>query len=70
MDELLDQAGRETNTEKRKALYAEFQAMVAEELPVDWTHTLPYHTIFNKNLDNPPLTVWSTSSPLDELYWK
>ncbi|NKC15464.1 MAG: ABC transporter substrate-binding protein [Gammaproteobacteria bacterium] len=70
VDELLDRAGRETDVEKRQALYAEFQKIVADELPVYWTHTLPYHTIYSKKLGNPPLTIWGTSSPLDSLYWK
>ena len=69
VDGLLAKAAVELDQAKRKALYAKFQEIVAEELPVYWTHTLPYHTIYNKKLANPPETIWGTSSPLDELSW-
>lgn len=70
VDELLEMAGKENNPEKRKALYAEFQQIVAEELPVYWTNTLPYHTITSSNVGNPPRGIWATSAPLDRVYLK
>ena len=42
----------------------------ADELPVYWSHTVPYHTIYNERIGNPPRTIWGTSSPLDEIYVK
>ena len=69
VDDLLAKAAVELDVQKRQAIYSEFQKIVADELPVYWTHTLPYHTIYNKKLGNPPLSVWGTSSPLDEMYW-
>jgi peptide/nickel transport system substrate-binding protein len=70
VDELLDMAGKENDPEKRKALYAEFQEIVAEELPVYWTNTLPYHTITSTSVGNPPRGIWATSAPLDRVYLK
>lgn len=70
VDELLEMAGKEVDPDKRRALYAEFQAIVAEELPVYWTNTLPYHTITNTKVGNPPRGIWATSAPLDRVYLK
>ncbi len=68
VDALLDQAGQEMDPEKRKALYSRFQKIVAEDLPVYWTYTLPYHTVANRNVGNPPKSIWGTCAPLDEVY--
>ncbi len=54
---------------KRKALYAEFQKIVTQELPVAWTFEVPYHTLYHTDLGNPPMTVWGAMAPLDEVYW-
>lgn len=70
VDELLESAGKEPDAAKRKALYSEFQKIVADELPVYWTNTLPYHTVYNNKVGNPPLGIWSSSSPLDNTYLK
>lgn len=70
VDELLEMAGKESDPAKRAALYAEFQQIVSEELPVYWTNTLPYHTISNKDVGNPPRGIWATSSPMDRVYLK
>lgn len=70
VDELLEQAGQEMNLEKRKALYAEFQKIVVDELPLAWINVLPYYTVVHKGLANPPLTIWGMMAPMDELYWE
>ena len=63
-------AGKKSDPAKRKALYAEFQQIVSEELPLYWTNTLPYHTISSKDVGNPPRGIWATSSPMDRVYLK
>ncbi len=68
IDAMLAQAGRELDAVKRKALYSDAQKILADELPVYWVHTLPYHTVSNKRVGNPPRTIWGTSSPLDQIY--
>ncbi len=70
VDELLEMAGVETDAEKRKALYAEFQEIVANELPVYMINALPYHTVYSDKVGNPPLGIWASSSPLDLTYLK
>ena len=70
VDDILNQAGRESDPAKRKALYAKFQHIVAKELPVYWSYTLPYHTIYSSKVGNAPRGIWATCSPLDQLYLK
>ncbi|MEL6966191.1 MAG: ABC transporter substrate-binding protein [Pseudomonadota bacterium] len=70
VDELLDMAGKETDPAKRKALYAEFQKITADELPVYWLNTLPYHTIYNDKVGNPPKGIWASSAPMDRVFLK
>ncbi len=70
VDAILEKAGKEIDPEKRKALYSEFQKIIVNDLPVYWTNTLPYHTIYNKKVGDPPLGIWATSSPMDMTYIK
>ncbi len=70
VDELLAMAAVETDVAKRTALYAEFQEIIAEELPVYHTNTLPYHTVYSDKVGNPPLGIWGTSTPIDMTYLK
>lgn len=70
IDELMAAAGQEIDPDKRAALYKEFQEILADDLPVYWTNTLPYHTIYNKKVGNPPLGIWSSSSPYDLVFLK
>lgn len=70
IDEILAAAGRENDAAKRKALYAEFQQLIANELPLYVTNALPYHTVYSNKIGNPPLGIWATSSPLDRTYLK
>lgn len=70
VDEILALAAVESNAEKRKALYQEFQTIIADELPVYHTNTLPYHTIYSGKVGNPPLGIWGTSTPIDMTYLK
>ena len=70
IDDLMERAGKESDPEKRAALYAEFQQILAEDLPVYWTNTLPYHTVYRDEVGNPPLGIWASSSPMDLVYLK
>jgi peptide/nickel transport system substrate-binding protein len=69
VDEILGKASVEKDFAKRKALYAEFQKIVTQELPVAWTFEVPSYTAYHKDLGNPPLTVWGAMAPFDEVYW-
>ncbi|MBC6442144.1 MAG: ABC transporter substrate-binding protein [Rhodobacteraceae bacterium] len=68
VDALASMAAVELNPEKRKVLYAEYQQIIADELPVYHINTLPYHTVYSDRVGNPPLGIWATSSPLDLVY--
>lgn len=67
VDELLAKAGQEMDPAKRKALYTTFQEIVTDELPVAYINLLPYHTAYKKQMENPPLTIWGTMSPMDNI---
>ena len=68
VDAILDQAGRELDPTRRKALYSEFRKLVADELPVYWACTIAYHTVSNKKVGNPMYGIWGGSEPADEVY--
>ncbi len=69
VDRILGEAAVETDPEKRKALYAQFQQIVAEDLPIYWINTLPYHTAYDKRLSGAPSGIWGTMHPMDTVYW-
>lgn len=70
VDELMEMAGSETDPAKRKALYSEFQKIVADDVPVYHAYALPYHTIHSDKVGNAPRGIWATVSPLDRVYLK
>ena len=47
VDELLDNAALETDPDKRKALYKEFQQIIADDVPLHFLHVVPYYTVHN-----------------------
>lgn len=70
LDEIMEKASVEVDLAKRKALYAEFQQILTEDLPLIWTHEAPYQTIYHKDLRNVVTSVWGSMSPSDKIYWK
>ncbi len=68
-DQLLNSAAIEPDLAKRKALYAEFQKIVTDELPVAWTNEEPLYTIYDAKLEGIPLSVWGALAPFDEMRW-
>lgn len=68
VDELLQQAGSETDPRKRKALYVEFQKILSEELPFTWTNEEPLHTLYSSRIGNVPQSVWGALQPMDKVY--
>jgi peptide/nickel transport system substrate-binding protein len=69
VDEILNAAAVELDPDKRKALYAEFQQIVATDLPVYTINALPYHTAYNSKLKNVPTGIWGTMHPMDMVEW-
>ena len=69
VDELLASAAVETDAGRRKALYSEFQKIVVADVPIAFINLTPYKQVFDKRLTNPPLSIWGSLSPLDEVAW-
>ncbi len=70
VDKLLEAAGTELDPLKRKALYATFQKIVTDELPIDWLLVIPYHTVYSRRIGNVPTNIWGVMSPMDDVYLK
>lgn len=70
VDELLAAAGSEPDDAKRKALYAEFQKTVDEDVPIAFINVDPIRTIYADKVGNPPLGIWGAMSPMDTTYLK
>ncbi len=70
VDALLEKAGSEQDQAKRIALYQEAQKLIVDDAPQTFINILPYHTAYSKKLGNPPLSIWGTMAPLDEVYFK
>ena len=68
VDELLEQAGTETDVDKRCALYAEFQRLVTTDVPIDFLTVIPYHTLSSKKVHGLPDGIWGVMSPMDDTY--
>jgi len=67
VDAILDKAGQATDTTERTELYAEFQQIVGDELPIYWLNNTTFWQAYPDNLTNPPIGVWGTMSPMHEL---
>ena len=70
VDKLLIAAGENMDAEARKQQYFAATKILTDELPVYWLNTVPYHTSYSEKLGNPPMSVWGTIAPWDEMYWK
>ena len=68
VDELLEQAGTDTDADKRRALYAEFQRLVTADVPIDFLTVIPYHTLSLKKVHGLPDGIWGVISPMDDTY--
>ncbi len=70
VDALLQEAGQEMDPAKRKSLYADFQKIVTEDLPIDFLTVIPYYTLASKKVGGLPEGIWGVFSPWDETYLK
>lgn len=67
VDALLAQATVERDPEKRKRLYAEFQRIVVDEVPVAFTHVWPQRFAARKGVVDIPPSIWWPITPYDTL---
>lgn len=65
VDDILARAAVETDVEVRRELYAEFQQIVADELPILPLVTLPVTNFINKRVEGYPQGVWINVVPFD-----
>ena len=70
VDALLEQAGSELDFQKRYALYAKFQKIIADELPVYPIYQPFFAIAYDKNLGGVNQSIWGLMTPLDPVYWK
>ena len=68
VDTVLAAAGREPGADKRRALYARFQRLVTEDLPVIFTTTDQFARVARRNVRGLPATVLGGMTPLLDLH--
>lgn len=69
VDQLLNAAAVELDQDKRKAMYSEFQKIIAQDVPIYFINATPYHTAYDKRLMNAPTGIWGTMHPMDMVEW-
>jgi peptide/nickel transport system substrate-binding protein len=67
-DELMDKASVEIDPKKRGALYHEFQKRVVEASPLVYVHELQFTTVYNKKVQNFPLSPLGMYSSFDQVW--
>jgi peptide/nickel transport system substrate-binding protein len=65
VDELLAAATVEKDVEKRKKLYAEFQRIVVDDVPVAFTHVWSMGNAARKEITGVPTSIWAPMAPWD-----
>jgi len=70
VDALLDRAAVEQDTAKRKAVYAEFQKLISEDLPIIFLHQPAYHTIMHRDIRGMEDSIWGLMRCTDSMWWK
>ncbi len=68
VDALLDEAGQTFDEAERKDLYAQFQEIVADEVPIYFVSNPPFWQVYQPSVQNPPLTIWGQMSPMHEVW--
>ena len=69
VDALLNAAGQEFDIDKRAELYAEFQEIVAEDMPIFFLNTPSFWQAYNPAVMNPPTNnIWGQMSPMHEVW--
>ena len=67
VDEIFAKATVERDEVKRKALYARFQEILAQDLPVAFTHVWSRKFLARKELLNVPEGIWGMAVPFDQM---
>ena len=67
-DELMDKANVELDAKKRAALYHELQKRVVEASPLVFMHEVDFVTVYNKKVNNFPLSPLGLYSSMDQVW--
>lgn len=67
VDDLLARAIVERDDARRKALYAEFQRTLAQDLPVAFTHVWSRKLVVRQELTGAPEGIWGGAVPYDQV---
>lgn len=67
-DELMDKANVEPDSKKRAALYHELQKRVVEASPLVFVHELNFVTVYNKRVNNFPVSPLGLYSSMDTVW--
>ncbi len=70
VDALLDSAAVERDFDKRKALYAKFQRIIMDDLPLYPLFIGGFATIYHKGLMGLNDSILGPFSPMDNVYWR
>ncbi len=67
-DALMDSAALESDTKKRAAIYHDLQKRVVEASPLVFVHELDFVTVYNKKVNNFPLSPLGLYSSFDQVW--
>ncbi|WP_254368178.1 ABC transporter substrate-binding protein [Paracoccus sp. Z118] len=68
VDRLLNEAGVEPDLARRQELYAAAFGQITQDAPIHFINEVPYHTVYLQAVQNPPVSIWGTMGPLDEVW--
>ncbi len=68
VDSLLEKAGQTFDEAERAELYAQFQEIVADEVPIYFVSNPPFWQVYQPSVQNPPLNIWGQMSPMHEVW--
>ena len=60
----------EPDLDKRKAYYADAFRQITADVPIHFINEVPYHTVYSTAVQNPPISIWGTMGPMDEVWLK
>lgn len=69
VDDLLDAGSVEIDPVKRERIYAQFQKIAMDELPILPLTVLKYQTVMRKGLMDLPAGFWGTAAPFNDTRW-
>lgn len=67
VDEIFSRAIVERDESRRKALYAEFQRILSQDVPVAFTHVWSRKLVVRKELADVPEGIWGGTVPYDQI---